>query len=273
MRVGQESNNCTRSRRRRSSSSSGKTPPLQGHQAPPGEPPRKSRGHKRAKKVLECDNSGYNNPCDPTPQGHQKRPQNPSPSRVPSPPLTSNKPRAPPLVSRGREPYTKVPGVEDTGYFPRQVGSNWGTLRHVTVLANWAEELEPLEWWAVTQRSDGEWGNKWRGKRRREPSPGRGPSISPQGVSRWMGCDARTTRLQLCPCCCGGLRWTVTHEFCGYGITEEFCREANAVGGLAAWAGAKMVDGPGVAHLVDAKAVVAFEKWSPTSLRVWRRRT
>ena len=23
------------------------------------------------------------------------------------------------------------------------------------------------------------------------------------------------------PCCCGGLHWTVTHEFCGSGITEH----------------------------------------------------
>ena len=42
------------------------------------------------------------------------------------------------------------------------------------------------------------------------------------------------TRLQHCPCCCGGLRWTVTHEFCGSCITEEFCREATGVGGDAA---------------------------------------
>ena len=34
-----------------------------------------------------------------------------------------------------------------------------------------------------------------------------------------------------------------------------------------------MVDGPGVAHLVDAKAVVAFEKWSPASLCVRQLRT
>ena len=34
-----------------------------------------------------------------------------------------------------------------------------------------------------------------------------------------------------------------------------------------------MVDGPGDADLVDAKAVVAFEKWFSTSLCVRQRRT
>ena len=81
------------------------------------------------------------------------------------------------------------------------------------------------------------------------------------------------TRLQHCPCCCGGLRWTVTHEFCGSGITKEFCREATGVGADAAWPRAKIVDGPGVTHLMDAKAVVAFEMWSPASLCVRPQRT
>ena len=34
-----------------------------------------------------------------------------------------------------------------------------------------------------------------------------------------------------------------------------------------------MVDGPGVIHPVDATAVVAFEKWSPTGLCVRQRQT
>ena len=65
----------------------------------------------------------------------------------------------------------------------------------------------------------------------------------------------------------------MTHEFCGSGITEEVCRETTGIGGDAAWLGAKMVDTPGVVHLMDAKAVVAFEKWSPTSMCVWPWRT
>ena len=75
------------------------------------------------------------------------------------------------------------------------------------------------------------------------------------------------------PCCCGGLRWTVTHEFCGSGINEEFCRGATGFGGVAPWIGAKMGDEPSVVRLMDAKAVVTFEKCSPTSPCVPRRRT
>ena len=88
-----------------------------------------------------------------------------------------------------------------------------------------------------------------------------------------MGCGARMTRLRHFPCCCGGLRWMVTCDFCGYGITEDLCREAAGVGGDAARPGEKMVDRPDVVYLVDAKAVVAFEKWFPTSLCVRQRRT
>ena len=64
----------------------------------------------------------------------------------------------------------------------------------------------------------------------------------------------------------------MTHEFCGSGITKEFCRGAG-IGGATAWLGAKMVYEPGVVRLMDAKAVVAFEKWSPTTLCAQRRRT
>ena len=92
-------------------------------------------------------------------------------------------------------------------------------------------------------------------------------------VSEWMECDAQMTQLQHCPCCCGGRRWTVTHKFCGSGINEEFCRGATGIKGDAVWPGAIMVDEPGVVDLMDAKAVVAFEQWSPTSLCVRRRRT
>ena len=51
------------------------------------------------------------------------------------------------------------------------------------------------------------------------------------------------------------------------------CRKAAGVRGDAAWPDARVVDGPGVVHLVDATAMVAFEKWSPTSLCVRRWRT
>ena len=75
------------------------------------------------------------------------------------------------------------------------------------------------------------------------------------GVSRLMECDAKMTRLLHYPCCCGGLRWTVTQGCCGCEITEEFCRGDNGIGGDAAWPGAKMVDGPGVVHLMDLKTL------------------
>ena len=81
------------------------------------------------------------------------------------------------------------------------------------------------------------------------------------------------TRLQRYPCCCGVMRWTVTHEFCDSGIIMEFCRGATSFGGVAPWLGAAMGHEPNVARLVDGKAVVAFEKWSPNSLCVLRRRT
>ena len=51
------------------------------------------------------------------------------------------------------------------------------------------------------------------------------------------------------------------------------CGEAASVGGDAAWPDARVVDGPGVIHLVDTTAVVVFEKWSPTGVRVRQRQT
>ena len=59
-----------------------------------------------------------------------------------------------------------------------------------------------------------------------------------------MECAAQMTQLQHCPCSCGGRRWTMTHEFYGSGITEDFWRGATGFGGAAAWPGAKMGDVP-----------------------------
>ena len=58
----------------------------------------------------------------------------------------------------------------------------------------------------------------------------------------------------------------VTHEFCGSCITEEFFRGETGFGGAAAWPGANMGDEPSVVRLMDAKAVLEFEKWCHTSL-------
>ena len=72
------------------------------------------------------------------------------------------------------------------------------------------------------------------------------------GMTRLMGCDARMTQLQHYPCYYSWLRWTVTPEYCGSGITKGFCRGATGVRGDVVWPGAKMVDRPHVAHLMDA---------------------
>ena len=93
------------------------------------------------------------------------------------------------------------------------------------------------------------------------------------GVCRWMECDAPTTRLQHFPCCCGGLRWTVTHEFCGSSIIEEFCRGVTSFGGYAVWRGTTMGDMPSVVYLMDAKAGMPYELRLSTSLCVRQRPT
>ena len=81
------------------------------------------------------------------------------------------------------------------------------------------------------------------------------------------------TRLQHFPCCCGGLRLTVTSEFYGSGITEEFCRGVTRFVGDAVWPGATVGGMPSVVLLVDAEVEMAYEKWPSTSLCVRQRRT
>ena len=80
------------------------------------------------------------------------------------------------------------------------------------------------------------------------------------------------TQLRQFPCCCGGLRWLVTPEFCGSGITKGFCRGITGFVGDAVWPRATVGGVPSV-RLVDAVVEMAYETWPPTSLCVHQRRT
>ena len=64
-----------------------------------------------------------------------------------------------------------MPGVGDTRYVPWTEGGNRGTVSQVTVLGDWDEELNPGDWWVVSQGSNGEGGKKGK-KRKREKEGG-----------------------------------------------------------------------------------------------------
>ena len=87
------------------------------------------------------------------------------------------------------------------------------------------------------------------------------------GVYRWMEWDDQMTGLKHFPCCCGGLCWTVTNEFCGSGITEEFYRGFLGFGADAAGPRAMVGCVLSVDGLVDMEVQMAYEKWPSTSLR------
>ena len=57
-----------------------------------------------------------------------------------------------------------MPAVGDTRYFPWKEGGNGWTVSQVTVLGDWDEELDPGEWWVVSQGTNGEGGGE--GKKR-----------------------------------------------------------------------------------------------------------
>ena len=69
------------------------------------------------------------------------------------------------MRERGRDPYGNVPGVGDTRYVPWAEGGNGGTVSQVTVLGDWDEELDPGEWWVVSQGSNGEGEGGKKGKK------------------------------------------------------------------------------------------------------------
>ena len=58
-----------------------------------------------------------------------------------------------------------MPGVGDTRYVPWAEGGNGGTVGQVTVLGDWDEELDPGEWWVVSQWSNGEGEGGKKGKK------------------------------------------------------------------------------------------------------------
>ena len=62
-----------------------------------------------------------------------------------------------------------MPRVGDNRYVPWAEGGNGGTVSQVTVLGDLDEELDPGEWWVVSQGSNGEKGKKGKkGKREKE---------------------------------------------------------------------------------------------------------
>ena len=78
------------------------------------------------------------------------------------------------MQDRGRDPYGNVLGVGDTRYVPWAEGGNGGTVSQVTVLGDWDEELDPGEWWVVSQGSnwEGEGGKGEKGKKRKREKEG-----------------------------------------------------------------------------------------------------
>ena len=83
------------------------------------------------------------------------------------------------MQERGRDPYGNVPGVGDTRYVPWAEGGTGGTVSQVTVLGDCDEELDPGEWWVVSQGSNGEGEGGKKGKkgkkRKREKEGGTFP--------------------------------------------------------------------------------------------------
>ena len=61
----------------------------------------------------------------------------------------------------------------DTRYVPWAEGGNRGTVSQVTVLGDWDEEIDPGQWWVVSQGSIGEGRKKGKkGKKRKQEKEG-----------------------------------------------------------------------------------------------------
>ena len=61
----------------------------------------------------------------------------------------------------------------DTRYVPWAEWGNRGTASQVTVFGGWDEELDPRDWWVVSQGSNGEGGEKGKkGKKRKREKEG-----------------------------------------------------------------------------------------------------
>ena len=65
-----------------------------------------------------------------------------------------------------------MPAVGDTRYVLWAEGGNGGTVSLVTVLGDWDEELDPGEWWVVSQGSNGEGEGGKKGKKRKREKEG-----------------------------------------------------------------------------------------------------
>ena len=64
-------------------------------------------------------------------------------------------------------------GVGDTRYVPWKEGGNGEPVSQVTVLGDRDRELDPGEWWVVSQRSNGGGGKKGKkGKKRKREQEG-----------------------------------------------------------------------------------------------------
>ena len=138
---GGESGSGSKQSRSSSSSSIGSS---SGATAAPQNPP-PPKALKKPKKPRQFESS-EEEAQPPAPHPKLKSKPNPPPPN-PSPP---------PLANRGRDPYGNVPGVGDTRYVPWAEGGNWATVSQVTVLGDWDEEVDPGDWWEVSQGSTGE---------------------------------------------------------------------------------------------------------------------
>ena len=141
-----------------SSSNSSSSNTSSGGRTPPPKVPKKKPHFESSEEDIP--------PSKPSRASPRPRPSPRARARAKPPPPP--KPQAPPLQDRGRDPYGNVPGVGDTRYVPWAEGGNGGTASQVTVLGDWDEELDPGEWWVVSQGSNGEGGKKGKkGKKRK----------------------------------------------------------------------------------------------------------
>ena len=165
-----------------SGSTSGERTPPQGPQlqASPPRPPRRNSATSRVARK------------SPPPEA-QTKPKGKGKGKG-TPPRPPKSP-APPLENGGRDPYGNVPGVGDMWYVPWKEGGKGGTVSQVTVMGDGDEELDPGEWWVVSQGSNGEEGKKGK-KRKREK--GGGTFRVPMGYSSSPGRMRRHTSGRPC---------------------------------------------------------------------------
>ena len=147
-----------------SSSSSSSTTSSGGEDTTPPKAPNPPPPKAPKKKPRHFESNDEEAPPPPQPNRASPRPR-PSPGprarAKPPPPKTPS----PPLARWGRDPYGNVPGLGDTRYVPWAEGGNGGTVIQVMVLGDGDEELDPGEWWVVSQGSNGEGEGGKKGKK------------------------------------------------------------------------------------------------------------